>query len=137
MIINITNTQLSDSNKSLINAVFDANLDAVLNAVSKTDNEAASNTGVKKDQATDSPPIIIFSGDGVFAQSSTAALLDALLAKRKKLPYEAEASPSKTMLFAVKADLALRGACVVNNVSIINYQEFAELASRHQQWVTL
>ncbi|WP_032096281.1 MULTISPECIES: DsrH/TusB family sulfur metabolism protein [unclassified Alteromonas] len=129
MIINITSTQLSDSNKALINAVFDANLDAVL----ITDHEAASNTGVKKDQATDSAPIIVFSGDGVFAQSSTAALL----AKRKALSNEAEASPSKTMLFAVKEDLALRGACVVNNVSIINYQEFAELASRHQQWVTL
>ncbi|NDW15669.1 hypothetical protein GTQ48_09070 [Alteromonas genovensis] len=129
MIINITSTQLSDSNKALINAVFDANLDAVLN----TDNEAASNTDVKKDHATDSPPIIIFSGDGVFAQSSIAALL----AKRKALSKKAEASPSKTMLFAVKADLALRGACVVNNVSIINYREFAELASRHQQWVTL
>lgn len=133
MIINITSTQLSDSNKSLINAVFDANLDAVLNAVSKTDNEAASNTGVKKDQATDFPPIIVFSGDGVFAQSNTAALL----ARRKALSKEAEASPSKTMLFAVKEDLALRGACVVNHVSIINQREFAELSSCHQQWVTL
>lgn len=129
MIINITSTQLSDSNKALINAVFDANLDAVLNA----NNETASNTGVKADQATDSAAIIIFSGDGVFAQSSIAALL----AKRKALPNEAEAGPSKTMLFAVKADLALRGACVVNNVSIINHREFAELANRHQQWVTL
>ena len=133
MIINITNTQLSDSNKSLINAVFDANLDAVLNAVLNTDNKAASNTGVKKDQATDSATIIIFSGDGVFAQSSIAALL----AKRKALSNEAEASPSKTMLFAVKADLELRGACVVKNVSLINHREFAELANRHQQWVTL
>ncbi|WP_334029608.1 DsrH/TusB family sulfur metabolism protein [Alteromonas sp. P256] len=137
MIINITSTQLLDSNKSLINAVFDANLDAVLNAAFDVNNEAASNTGVKKDLATDSLPIIIFSGDGVFAQSSTAALLDALLAKRKALSKEAEASPSKTMLFAVKEDLALRGACVANHVSIINHREFAELANRHQQWVTL
>ena len=133
MIINITSTQLSDSNKSLINAVFDANLDAVLNAAFDVNNEAASNTGVKTDQASDSPPIIIFSGDGVFAQSSTAALL----ARRKALSKEAEASPSKTMLFAVKEDLALRGACVVNHVSIINQREFAELANRHKQWVTL
>ena len=74
MIINITSTQLSDSNKSLINAVFDANLDAVLNAAFDVNNEVASNTGVKTDQASDSPPIIIFSGDGVFAQSSTLIL---------------------------------------------------------------
>jgi sulfur transfer complex TusBCD TusB component (DsrH family) len=129
MIINITSTQLSDSNKALINAIFDANLDAALNVI----NEAASNTGVKTNQAIDSAAIIIFSGDGVFAQSSIASLL----AKRKALSNEAEASPSKAMLFAVKADLELRGACVVNNVSIINHREFAELANRHQQWVTL
>ncbi|WP_269519725.1 DsrH/TusB family sulfur metabolism protein [Alteromonas sp. BMJM2] len=121
MIINITSTQLSDSNTALINAVFEAN------------NESASNTGVKTDQATDSALIIIFSGDGVFAQSGIASLL----AKRKALSNEAEASPSKTMLFAVKADLELRGACVVKNVSLINHREFAELANRHQQWVTL
>ena len=133
MIINITSTQLSLSNKALINAVFDANLDAALNS----DNEAASTTGVKTDQANDSAPIIIFSGDGVFAQSTIASSIAALLAKRKALSNEAEASPSKAMLFAVKADLELRGACVVNNVSIINHREFAELANRHQQWVTL
>lgn len=121
MIINITSTQLSDSNKALINAIFDAN------------NEAASSTGVNTDEATDSAPIIVFSGDGVFAQSSIASLF----AKRRALSGEAEENPSKTMLFAVKADLALRGACVVNNVSIINHREFAELASRHQHWVTL
>ncbi|WP_420932873.1 DsrH/TusB family sulfur metabolism protein [Alteromonas sp. A081] len=125
MIINITSTQLSNGNKALIKAAFDTNLNA--NKV------ATSDAGFKTDHATDSPPIIIFSGDGVFAQSSTAALLT----QRKALSNEAGACPSKAMLFAVKADLELRGACVVNNVSIINHREFAELVNRHQQWVTL
>ena len=129
MIINITSTQLSDSNKALLSAVFDANLDAVLNA----NNETASNTGVKADQATDSAAIIIFSGDGVFAQSSIAALF----AERLNLSPDTASVPSHNVLFAVKADVEIRGACVKNNVSLINHQEFAELANGHQQWVTL
>jgi sulfur transfer complex TusBCD TusB component (DsrH family) len=125
MIINITRTQLSSSNKALINAAFDANLDA--------SNVAATDTNFKKNQTTDSAPIIIFSGDGVFAQSSIAALF----AERLNLSPDTASLPSHNVLFAVKADVEIRGACVKNNVSLINHQEFAELANGHQQWVTL
>ena len=125
MIINITRTQLSSSNKALINAAFDANLDA--------SNVAATDTNFKKKQTTDSAPIIIFSGDGVFAQSSIAALF----AERLNLSPDTASVPSHNVLFAVKADVEIRGACVKNNVSLINHQEFAELANGHQQWVTL
>ncbi|BFT30400.1 hypothetical protein D210916BOD24_15760 [Alteromonas sp. D210916BOD_24] len=102
MIFSITKPRLTEIDKNLIRAAF-------------TKAKPSSNV------------VVLFSGDGVYAQAVENAYIDALV----------QLKTAESVLYALHSDLSTRGVKCSDSVRVVTPTELASLMSHHQQWVVL
>ncbi|APE05262.1 hypothetical protein CW735_09420 [Alteromonas sp. MB-3u-76] len=110
MLINIT--------KRAITAGDIAFIDAALS------HEGANDSGDKQNIS-----VIVFSGDGVYAQHH--------LATTEHVFKEQSIETSAAKLYAVADDVASRGVKPLKHLALISAGEFAALSGQHQHWVAI
>ncbi len=102
MIFSITKPRLAESDKNLIRAAF-----------------------IKAKSSSD--VVVLFSGDGVYAQAVESAYFQALV----------QLHTAESVLYTLHNDLSTRGVKCSDSVHIVTPTELASLMSHHQQWVVL